>query len=299
MGRVLHCFVALIVLLLVREAETTSQSTHLQASKGAVDVESQPQDSSLDRGVVLLRLKNDSNSSIAAHGIEPTAAANRTCPMWFIPATDGQDGCQCGSSVGEKVLCDEHSTRLSIRECFCMTYNEDKTSPVIGQCVYGCLVPTTLPFYYSFNASDPKEICKNLHRVGQLCGQCEANFAPPVYSYDMKCVECSSSNTAANWAKYLTVSLLPLTVFFIAVVAFGIRAASPQLNAFVLVSQILTQPPQMRQVSNVSPQTPLLWKVLTTVYGVWNLDFFRTVYPPFCLDPNMTVLQILAVDIQL
>ena len=149
MARVLHCFVALIVLLLVREAEMTSQSTHLQASEGAVDVESQPQDSSLDRGVVLLRLKNDSNSSIAAHGmIEPTAAANRTCPMWFIPATDGQDGCQCGSSVGEKVLCDEHSTRLSIRECFCMTYNEDKTSPVIGQCVYGCLVPTTLPFYY-------------------------------------------------------------------------------------------------------------------------------------------------------
>ena len=299
MARVLHCFAALVVLLLGREAEMISQSTHLQASEGAVDVESQPQDSSLDRGVVLLRLKNDSNSSIAAYGTEPTGAANTSgykCPMWFIPATNGQDGCQCGSSVGEVVLCDEHSTRLSIRECFCMTYNEDKTSPVIGQCVYGCLVPTTIPFYYAFNASDPKEICKNLHRVGQLCGQCEANFAPPVYSYDMKCVECSSTNIAANWVKYLTVSLLPLTVFFIAVVAFGIRAASPQLNAFVLVSQILTQPAQMRQVSNLSPQTPLLWKVLTTVYGVWNLDFFRTVYPPFCLDPNMTVLQILALD---
>ena len=33
-----------------------------------------------------------------------------------------------------------------------------------------------------------------------------------------------------------------------------------------------------------------------SLYGIWNLDFFRLLYPPFCLHSHMTTLQVLALD---
>ena len=40
--------------------------------------------------------------------------------------------------------------------------------------------------------------------------------------------------------------------------------------------------------------TELSLKILGTWYGIWNLDFFRTVLPPICLD--ITPLQALVLD---
>ena len=42
------------------------------------------------------------------------------------------------------------------------------------------------------------------------------------------------------------------------------------------------------------PKLPL--DIVASVYGIWNLDFFRTVYTPFCLHPEMTNIQALALD---
>ena len=39
-----------------------------------------------------------------------------------------------------------------------------------------------------------------------------------------------------------------------------------------------------------------LSKGLSALLGIWNLDFFRMVYDPFCLHPNMTTIQIISLD---
>ena len=36
--------------------------------------------------------------------------------------------------------------------------------------------------------------------------------------------------------------------------------------------------------------------VVATVFGIWNLDFFRLVYKPFCLHPNFSMIQIMCLD---
>ena len=36
--------------------------------------------------------------------------------------------------------------------------------------------------------------------------------------------------------------------------------------------------------------------VVATVFGIWNLDFFRLVYKPFCLHPNLSMIQIMCLD---
>ena len=33
-----------------------------------------------------------------------------------------------------------------------------------------------------------------------------------------------------------------------------------------------------------------------TFYGVWNLDYFRGVLPPFCISTAMSTLQVMALD---
>ena len=76
-----------------------------------------------------------------------------------------------------------------------------------------------------------------------------------------------------------------------------ISVTSGLLNAFILIAQILTLPLLMRalvQMHDHRSQTPLV--ILASVFGIWNLDFFRLVYPSFCLHPKMTMLQVLAMD---
>ena len=34
-----------------------------------------------------------------------------------------------------------------------------------------------------------KHVCSPLKRTGQLCGECIPDHAPPIYSYDIECVE--------------------------------------------------------------------------------------------------------------
>ena len=42
--------------------------------------------------------------------------------------------------------------------------------------------------------------------------------------------------------------------------------------------------------------TQLTFSVVTSIAGIWSLDFFRLVYEPFCLHPNMTTLHVQALD---
>ena len=42
--------------------------------------------------------------------------------------------------------------------------------------------------------------------------------------------------------------------------------------------------------------TIAITKAYLTVTGIWNLDFFVTVYEPFCLSPNTTVVQAISLN---
>ena len=76
-------------------------------------------------------------------------------------------------------------------------------------------------------------MCGGIGRTGQFCGQCMEGHSPPVYSYYPQCVNCTAGTN--NFAKYLAVSLLPTTVFFIGALVFRFRATSPLLKWIHLV----------------------------------------------------------------
>ena len=231
--------------------------------------------------------------SAAAHD----APRHPQCPTWFFPNTSLNGTCTCGDDVNGIVRCDESTREISMLDCYCMTYS-NSTGPVVGACFYNC-GNHLIDELYDLLPSNVTELntymCGHLNREGQLCGKCKENNSIPVYSYDMKCVQCSTS--PFNWVKYILAAFLPLTVFLVFIVSCRLSATSPKLLAFVFFSHLPSIGPNARVILAATEPYPTpanLAKVLLTLYGIWNLDFFRTLLPHICV--NIDTLQALALD---
>ena len=96
---------------------------------------------------------------------------------------------------------------------------------------------------------------------------------------------------------YIVAAFLPLTVFFILVLSCRLSATSPRLSAFAFVSQAIALGANVHNVLAALEPYPIAEmsaKVIFSIYGIWNLDFFRTLIPHICV--NISTLQALALD---
>ena len=225
-------------------------------------------------------------------------AANNDCPLWFIP--DGNETCKCGSDLGGVVKCNNVSREVYLLGCYCMSH--DPMGLVVGASPYHCYHKDKFGLHYLLpkNVSELEDsLCGHLNRRGRLCGQCKDGFVPSAYSYELKCVRCSSGHY--NWVRYLAVALLPLTAFFIIMVAFQIRVTLPPMVALVHILQP-NMAPQVTRIYTFAMITPAVSSgsiplhIFYTIYGVWNLDFFRSVIPPEEICLELTTIHALALD---
>ena len=224
---------------------------------------------------------------------------DQQCHTWFFPDPSSNGTCRCGNDIHDAVRCNNTTKEAAILDCYCMTYNK-LMGPVVGSCFYNCEKnPVVKDELYHLLPTDITKLnnymCGHLNRGGQLCGKCKENYSIPVYSYDLKCVQCSTS--PFNWVKYILVAFLPLTVFFVLVVSCRLSATSPKLLGFVFFSQTIAIGPNVRIVLAATEPYPIaasLAKVIFALYGIWNLDFFRTLIPHICV--NINTLQALALD---
>ena len=244
---------------------------------------------------------NYSQQSSSATQVVSTPMKDDQCPPWeFRNIPTGR--CQCRLTLDHLVICKEKPHDLQLYVCFCMAYSHEMNVLLVGSCQYTCYRSSSGYFFpITINSTSQLNefMCSEYNRQGQLCGSCMPGYAPPVYSYYLSCVNC----TTGNWGKYTAVSLLPLTAFFVFVVTFRLSATSPKLNGFILCVQILMSPPNTRAFQNSIEKQMRTHHQLTdaylfwgTFYGVWNLDFLRLVYTPFCLQPHTNTLHVLALD---
>ena len=243
-------------------------------------------------------------SNIDHSAIREIQLLNNSCPPWKY--RNSNSTCVCGDSLGDIVLCEDDRSTVEILTCHCMSYSDQSDGVILaGNCPYLC----TDSFYSIIhNQADVRDICNNdiqQYREGQMCGKCITNFSPSPYSYTFECAECS--NYKNNWLKYILIAYLPLTVFFLIVIAFRFNAMSASMNLFVLLCQMVSCPAALGLFSIAvkftrnNPADPdlnilLVLYFLSSIYGIWNLDFFRMLYKPFCLHPNLSILHILSLD---
>ena len=228
------------------------------------------------------------------------------CPPWYTISEDYKS-CRKGSKIFDVVTFEKRTNQTWLKKYYCMTtdVNATKRIDVLGGCLSSSLHQSirTVTFPLPCNISELNGyMCAGLNRGGQMCGRCEKGFAPPVYSYSLVCTNCTT-DYHFNWLKYIGVAFGPLTIFCLIICVFHISATSPYLHGFVFFCQIVTSSMWMRLVNgnafdaSTNTKTAIAaLKAYLSILGIWNLDFFVTVYKPFCLSPNMTVVQAIALN---
>ena len=237
----MHLFLALLLSLLVTatsnsQAWNASSQQRLVSFPSSTNTNASDTNQHSDNSKELNALKNSSSnttlqtvdaSSLRQPSLLHSDGASKerkySCSRpWFYPknTSNGSTVCECGSTVGYTVRCSAECQQLQVLVCYCMTYNKETASYVVGMCFYACFFANTYyvyPISRRVNATNINTfVCSgfhlHFHRDGQLCGACADGYALPVYSYSLACVECS--NYSKNWIKYILVAFLPLTLFF-------------------------------------------------------------------------------------
>ena len=94
-------------------------------------------------------------------------------------------------------------------------------------------------------------------------------------------------------------ALFPITVMYFLVVIFHTRATSSPLSALVFMSQIVVYTVRLdvhlhMYIENEVPRfLYVVLKVVLVLCGIWSLDFFRAVVPPFCVCSNIKTVHVL------
>ena len=104
---------------------------------------------------------------------------------------------------------------------------------------------------------------------------------------------CSTVYPCGLWSTHCLLGLIVL---------FTISVNSAPLRGWILVCQLLSYDFLMRiLVTTADIHKELHFspyvQIFGSVYGVWNLDFFRSVYKPFCLHPSLSTLQVMILDL--
>ena len=217
---------------------------------------------------------------------------------WFspMPLGNGSSSCECGRSLGLIISCDNSSKHVEILDEYCMTYGNDNVSLVVGECFFSPRAHHMGKYPRYSLPCDPSLLdqnCRQHGRTGQLCGKCLDGYAALVYSYNLSCVNCT--DYTYNWVKYGAAAFLPITILYIAVIVFRISVTSGILDVYIILSQMVSSP-VLSRLSSAYHLYPFAISFVGSLYGIWNLDFFRLLYSPICIHPNITTLQALALD---
>ena len=224
-----------------------------------------------------------------------------TCPTWFVPKRSDDNGtvCRCGNLFGYSVQCREQTNQSLLEAEHCMTFDIATNTTFLSKCPFNSLRETNSDYtLLPQNVSKlNKFMCGGLNRTGLLCGQCSPGFGPAVLTYDMKCVKCLDS--AYGWLLYTLIALGPTTVIFLIVLFLQMRATSAPMNAFVFMCHfvIVSVTGNKSEIfeHHISPVN-FCFFIINSFYGIWSLDFFRLVIPPFCISDNHSILLVLSLE---
>ena len=220
--------------------------------------------------------------------------SKENCYPWMV-YNETSGTCKCSDIPNRAVLCDPTIPRTSVLDCYCMTYNTERDETELGKCSGRCYhgIDTLYNELPKSTANLTEHTCEKDNRALTLCGKCKPGYSPLVYSYDMYCMNCTGM--AYNWIKYIAVAYVPLTFFFLLVIIFRFNGSNPWMRAFISICQGIASPIAIRSfLAATKGQMSTIVRILGSIYGIFNLDFFRTVLPPICLD--ITPLQALALD---
>ena len=221
------------------------------------------------------------------------------CPTWFVPVySNGTISCVCGDSLDGAVLCEQESN-VSLVFTYCMTYDEVSNTTTCGICPYQHHKPDVQGVYVKLpqNVCDLNEfMCGGLNRTGLLCSDCKPGLGPAVFSYTLPCLKCLEGGY--GWLLYMFLATFPTTVLFLVVILCQVHITAAPMNVLIFFCQVIVSVVDASPSIYTETSRPGHYLVvfLITVYGIFNMDFFRYIIPHFCISSTMTTIQALSLE---
>ena len=216
-----------------------------------------------------------------------------SCPLGLY-CYQGQ--CQCRNYPGGVARCE--GADLLVLKSFCITFDDQERVMLMGACSYTSFRKSAFSYipFYRVESGTENRFCSTLNKMGILCGQCLPDFSPLAYSFNMTCVPCPHPRW--NWLWYIMAAYLPLTLFYLVIILFHVNTMSGHIHAAIIVSQAVSMSIMTRLVTGYLEHFPysvaIVAKMILSLYGIWNLDFFRPFYSNLCL--GIDILPTLALD---
>ena len=136
--------------------------------------------------------------------------------------------------------------------------------------------------------------CNFSHRQDYFCATCQDGYGIAMYTYyGLPCTpRCSDYGIVV----YLMLEIGFSTLFFAFVFSSGMSANSSKWNGFIFYSQIVaiamsTNSVVFTVIYEVDPHLPA---ILHSLYGIWNMDYFRLAISPFCVTKTISTLGALS-----
>ena len=143
-------------------------------------------------------------------------------------------------------------------------------------------------------------VCAPLNRKGLVCSECKEGFGISVTSLGYRCINCTDHSD--YWYAiplFLFLKFVLVTLFYIFILTFQISITSPPMPCFIMIAQFLIhfgEKYKLRLWYGDNGDLSLGFKIIRTFYGVFNLDFFLYLSPPFCLSTAVKPLHIALFD---
>ena len=141
-------------------------------------------------------------------------------------------------------------------------------------------------------------VCAGSDRKGLLCGDCvkEKGIAVNFNGIRPVCTSCEEGLSNVGVLIWILSEWVPMLTFMFILMLFNIDLVSGSFNSFLLFAQLLAFS-SIRGDAELGPVHNAFVRIYRFLYGMWNLDFFGVLLPPYCLAPNanLTLLQTLLV----
>ena len=247
-----------------------------------------------------------------------------SCPPWYYHNTSSAT-CFCrfdkSSHDHEKNIFLKHnvtkclkpngsieSVQILLQLSYCMTFDNKSNTTFLVTCPYNTAIGHEVQNLYVI-LKDTKVSELNNFTCGPLdrgevefCKKCRHNFGVSPFTLNLSCFDCCSAYS--GWFLYFMFEILPLTVFFAIVAFLRIKPSHGYLNSFILLSQVTVaalsfglEAPFLNSMGHMSIISTVLVKIIKTLYGFWNLDFFRAIIPGFCVSPALNNLDVVSLQI--
>ena len=217
--------------------------------------------------------------------------------------------CKHNKIVRELIILHGSDKDACIMTGRCVTYNSNDPlrRTAVGWCPY---IPHNAHWCHDFMTefyavSSERSLaeltnmtCGDYNREGLLCSSCKPGYGPAVYAFSLMCVKCTDDRL--GWVLYLGLIMIFVTVFYVIIVLLNIKATSPPFTGFVLMCQTyciidrIYVPMTMKMVTH--SRLKILFHLVRMLCGIWNLDFFRHLIPPFCVSQHLNNLRALTLE---